>query len=221
MRRQRAAFGDAGPGALDAAPIAFADSAPRVAGMTESLGVEAPIHELLAQRWSPRGFDASRDVSPADLSSLLEAARWGASGGNTQPWRVLVARRGSEDHARVFATLAPGNQLWAGAAPLLIVMLAKTAFPDGKPHPSAEYDAGHAAALLSIQAEALGLSVHQMGGFDKPRLAEEFGLDADLLPKAVIAVGYLDPVADLPEQLAARERAPRTRMALSEFILNP
>ena len=40
MRRQRAAFGDAGPGALDAAPIAFADSAPRVAGMTESLGVD-------------------------------------------------------------------------------------------------------------------------------------------------------------------------------------
>ncbi len=132
-----------------------------------------------------------------------------------------MARRDSEDHARVFETMAPGNQLWAGAAPVLIVMLAKTAFPDGKPHPSAEYDTGQAAAMLSIQAESLGLSVHQMGGFDKARLSEEFGLDADLLPKTVIAVGYLDPNADLPEQLAARERAPRNRLDVSEFILNP
>jgi nitroreductase len=195
--------------------------------VTESVGADktavadAAIHPLLAQRWSPRGFDTRRDVSSEDLASLLEAARWGASGGNTQPWRVLVARRGRPDHGRVFETLARGNQIWAGAAPLLIVMLAKTAFPDGKPHPSAEYDAGQAAALLSIQAEALGLSVHQMGGFDKARLTEEFGLAPDLLPKTVIAVGYLDPDADLPEQLAARERAPRRRMAISEFVLNP
>ncbi len=37
-----------------------------------------PIHEFLAERWSPYAFK-ERPVSEADLRSLFEAARWGAS----------------------------------------------------------------------------------------------------------------------------------------------
>jgi hypothetical protein len=45
-------------------------------------------------RWSPRAF-APREVSPADLKKLFEAARWAASSFNEQPWRFLVGGRGS------------------------------------------------------------------------------------------------------------------------------
>ena len=43
-----------------------------------------PIHDLLADRWSPYGF-VDRPVAQTDLRSLFEAARWAASSYNEQP----------------------------------------------------------------------------------------------------------------------------------------
>ena len=47
-----------------------------------------PIHDLLAERWSPYGFK-DRPVAQADLRSLFEAARWAASSYNEQPWNFF------------------------------------------------------------------------------------------------------------------------------------
>jgi len=45
-----------------------------------------PVHDLIARRWSPYGFE-DRSVPAEDLRSLFEAARWAASCFNEQPWR--------------------------------------------------------------------------------------------------------------------------------------
>lgn len=37
----------------------------------------------------------------------------------------------------------------------------------------------------------------------------------------VVAVGWHDPEADLPEPFASRERAPRVRMPLGQLVLPP
>ncbi|MBJ7454341.1 MAG: nitroreductase family protein, partial [Blastococcus sp.] len=34
----------------------------------------------------PATFDRSAEASPAEVESLLEAARWSPSAGNSQPW---------------------------------------------------------------------------------------------------------------------------------------
>jgi len=39
---------------------------------------------LILERWSPRAF-TDRDVSPADLRIIFEAARWAPSSYNEQP----------------------------------------------------------------------------------------------------------------------------------------
>src|SRR3974390_3469475 len=78
-----------------------------------------PIHELLAERWSPYAFE-DRPVAPDDLRSLFEAARWAASSYNEQPWSYIVATR--EDgpaFAQLLSCLVEGNQVWAKAAPVL------------------------------------------------------------------------------------------------------
>jgi len=178
-----------------------------------------PVHPLLAERWSPRGFDRDHEIGDGDVAALLEAARWAPSAANSQPWRFLVTRRGEDAHARLYAALNPGNQAWAGAASALILVAAQVAADDGTPRPWALYDTGQAVAALVTQAQSHGLSVHQIGGFDAADVRAQFGLDGDLTPVVVIAVGRVDADADLPAHLAARETAPRSRHPVRDLLL--
>lgn len=187
--------------------------------MRKTASTRVPVHPLLAERWSPRGFDQAHELGEDGLTRLLEAARWAPSAGNSQPWRFLVTRRGEQGHDRLFAALAPGNRAWAGAASALVLVVARTAGQDGGPQPWALYDTGQAVAALVTQAQADGLSVHQMGGFDTAAVRAEFGLADTLTPVVVLAIGRRDSTAELPEPLAARETAPRTRHPLSDLLL--
>ena len=187
--------------------------------MSKTADTLVPVHPLLAERWSPRGFDRDHQIGDEHVAALLEAARWAPSAGNSQPWRFLVTRRGEDAHQQLFAALNPGNQAWAGAASALVLVAARTAADDGAPQPWALYDTGQAVASLVTQAQAHELAVHQIGGFDTDAVRAEFGLDSTLTPVVVLAVGQADPDAELPGHLAAREAAPRTRYPLSDLLL--
>jgi len=187
--------------------------------MRKTASTTVPVHPLLAERWSPRGFDRGHQIGDDHVAALLEAARWAPSAGNSQPWRFLVTRRGEHAHDQLFAALNPGNQAWAGAASALVLVAARTADDDGTPQPWALYDTGQAVSALVTQAQANGLAVHQIGGFDSDAVRAEFGLDQALTPVVVIAVGRADPDAELPGPLAAREAAPRTRRPLTDLLL--
>jgi nitroreductase len=180
-----------------------------------------PVHPLLAERWSPRGFDREHELGDEALTALLEAARWAPSSQNSQPWRFLVTRRGEDAHGRLFAALGPGNQAWAGVASALVLVAARTAAADGGPQRWALYDTGQAVAALVTQAQADGLSVHQIGGFDTAAVRADFGLDSTLTPIVILAIGRRDGTAELPEPLAAREAAPRARRPLGDLLLLP
>jgi len=189
--------------------------------LAKSAVTDAPLHPLLAGRWSPRGFDTAHRVDDEMLTSLLEAARWAPSANNTQPWRFVVGHRGEPGFERLVALLAPGNQVWAQSASALILVAAQTENVDGDRLPWALYDTGQAVAALSVQAQALGLAVHQMGGFDIAGATERFGLPDGVVPVVVVAVGRFDEEAVLPEPFAQREQAPRTRQSLESLLLDP
>jgi nitroreductase len=178
----------------------------------------AKLHPLLAGRWSPRGFDRTFELGDDELSTVLEAARWAPSAANSQPWRFLVGRRGDATFAGIVELLMPGNVPWAQHASALIVAVADTT--EAPTSPWALYDTGQAVAHLSVQAEELGLAVHQMGGFDAAGVQSRFGLAAELKPIAVVALGQLDPDAALPEPYYERERAPRERRPVTELLLS-
>ena len=191
----------------------------KVTRMDKSAVTGVPLHPLLANRWSPRGFDAGHAPEPRQLSALIEAARWAPSANNTQPWRFVVASRGEPAYEQLFGVLNPGNQQWAGAAGALILVVAETVTADGEDRPFALYDTGQAVGGLVAQAGHEGLSVHQMGGFDRAAAAERFGLRAGLRPVVVVAVGRHDPAAPLSATFAERERAPRARRPVDELLL--
>lgn len=187
--------------------------------MEKPADVRFPVHELIARRWSPLSF-ADRLVERDQLGSLLEAARWAASSFNEQPWSFFVATREEpERFERLAGCLVPGNQTWARRAPVLMLSVAKQHFErNGKPNRHAFHDVGLAVANLVLQAEALGLAVHQMAGFDADRARSELAIPADHDPVAALAVGYPGEPGDLPEELRGREAAPRTRKALEQFV---
>ena len=83
---------------------------------------DAPILDVLAERWSTRIFDAQTPIDEEALASELEAARWAPSANNTQPWRFVVARRGTGAHAAIVAALMGFNQTWAADAGALGVL---------------------------------------------------------------------------------------------------
>ncbi|NDJ62433.1 MAG: nitroreductase [Chloroflexi bacterium] len=192
-----------------------------MAGTTLSKPAETryPIHDLLRERWSPRAF-ADRPVDPETLGSLLEAARWAPSSRNEQPWRVIVATRAEPAaYARMFGCLKEGNQRWAGRAPVLLLAVAKLEFTEPmSDNRHAAYDVGQAMAHLSVQATALGLSVRQMGGFIPECARETYAIPAGFEPLAMLAIGYLDAPETLPDDLAERERAARTRKPFSAWV---
>ena len=177
-----------------------------------------PIHDLLRRRWSPRAFDP-RAIPPAQVRSLLEAARWAPSSYNQQPWRFLIAAREDEDEfARMLGCLVPGNRVWAGGAPLLVLAVAQLAFDDGRPNRHAAHDVGLAAGQLVLQATALGLFAHQMAGIEADEIRARYALPEGFEPITAIAIGHAGEPATLPDRLREMERSPRTRRSLGDLV---
>lgn len=175
------------------------------------------IHDLLRGRWSPRAF-ARRAVAPEDLLSLFEAARWSPSGLNSQPWSFIVTTADQPEHPKLVEILSGQNQLWAGNASVLVLSVTRLNPERPGANPYSYYDLGQSVAHLSIQAEALGLQVHQMGGFDHDKARELFEIPEGFEPMTVIAIGYSGRVEDLPEPLRERETMARSRKPLSDFV---
>jgi len=178
-----------------------------------------PIHELLARRWSTRAFDASRPVSREQLITLLEAGRWAPSCNGDEPWRYLIwdRKRDPEGFQKAFDCLSENNRKWVKNVPLLMLSCAGSNFAaTGKPNRWTQHDTGAASVSMALQAEALGLAYHQMGGFDAEKARAAFSIPAEYTPMAMIAVGYQASADVLDEETKAKELRPRGRKPASE-----
>ena len=178
-----------------------------------------PIHELLAERWSPYGFE-DRSVDQADLRSLFEAARWAASSYNEQPWSFIVAtRENPEEFARLLSCLVEANQGWAKAAPVLVLGVVSLKFSrNSKDNRAAVHDLGLAAGNLVVEATARGLCVHQMIGILPDKGREVYKIPEHYEAWTAMAIGYKADPAKLPDALKERDLTPRQRKPLSQFV---
>lgn len=190
--------------------------------MTVAVPARQPEHQveaLFVDRWSPRAFTGEA-ISPAELNTLFEAARWAPSSFNSQPWRYLYAHRGTPAFDTFLDVLVPFNQQWARQAAVLIVALsAKTFLRPGTsepvPAPSHSFDAGAAWANLALQASALGWNAHGMGGFDAAKARTALAVPDDYDIELVIAVGRRGDKTLLPESFHGGE-TPNGRRPVSE-----
>jgi nitroreductase len=120
----------------------------------------------------------------------------------------------------MLSVLVEFNVGWAKYAPVLALAVAELAFQrDGNPNRNAFYDVGAASAQLTLEANARGLFVHQMAGFDAQKARQVFEIPTGWEPIAAIAIGYPGDPESLPRSLRERELAPRIRKPLSEFVM--
>lgn len=180
-----------------------------------------PIHELVRARWSPRAF-APNPVEAEKLQSVLEAARWSASGGNMQPWAFLIARKDQEptSFARMVSCLSEGNVPWASQAPVLGIAVASLYRRPEVLNRHAFHDVGMALQNLAFQARALDLYVHFMGGFSPDKARELFAIPPEHEAATMFAIGYQGDPATLAERHRESELTARTRRPLREFVFS-
>lgn len=184
----------------------------------------ASLAEPLRSRWSPSVFDIDHTLGASEIETLLHAAQWSPSAGNSQPWRYVVAPRGSAAHAALVPHLSRGNSGWVPRASLVLLAATQVA-PDAegngpKSADYARYDLGQASAHVTLQARAMGLHAHQFAGFDHEAAAAAFEVPAHMALMAGIAVGAHLVEQDVEEIAVGdreREHRPRVRKPLAEI----
>lgn len=185
----------------------------------KNIETKSSIHELIASRWSGRAYDSEKPVIREQIISLVEAARWAPSCFGDQPWRFIVFDKTSNQSGwdKALGCLAEGNQSWANNAPLLLLVCADSVMSEnGNPNRWGQYDSGAAAENLCLQATALGLMAHQMGGFDADKARTLFAVPEQYTPMAMMAVGYQLAEDKIPNDIKEREYAARARNPIEQ-----
>ncbi|MGF6962305.1 nitroreductase family protein [Paraburkholderia youngii] len=180
-----------------------------------------PIDRQFLERWSPRAF--TQDTIPeSTLLTFLEAARWAPSSYNSQPWRFVYARRGTEHWARFLGFLNEFNRGWAQHAAAILIVLSKRTFtPPGAaaevPLASHSFDTGAAWGYFALQASLSGWKAHGLAGIEREHIRSELAIPEDYAIEAAVAIGRAGDKASLPEALQTRE-TPSPRNPLATFV---
>lgn len=179
------------------------------------------ILNSIKNRFSPRAF-SNKKVENEKMMALFEAARWAPSSYNGQPWRFIYATQDNKElWDKLFDALGEFNQIWVKNAPVLVMVVARKTYE----HNQQEYkhnwhDVGLAVGNMANQATEMGLYMHQMGGFDYQKAAENINLPDELEPVSMIAIGYKGDITVLPEDFQKMENQPRTRKSLDEIVFD-
>lgn len=167
------------------------------------------LSEIFIKRHS--GTDFVPDPISEDLiKALVQSARWTPSSYNDQPWNFIFCDRYSTPEAYLKVLDSIYGQDWVDNVPLLVITVVRPRFLyNDKENDWAEYDTGAAALSMSLLAADVGLMAHQIGGFDREQIQEDFNLPEGYIPLSIIAIGY---EADSEEV----EQAPRERRPVEE-----
>ena len=163
------------------------------------------FYEIAQNRQSCRSYDANRAVEEDKLNAILEAVRLAPSACNGQPYHLTVCR-GEVAKAVAKATMGMGMNKFAADAPVLIVIseepYCKTAALGAKVKGNdyRSIDIGIAAAYLTAEATAQGLSTCILGWLDDAKIREICSLSHPV--RLVITLGY----AKEGDKLRAKKR---------------
>jgi nitroreductase len=157
---------------------------------SQHLRVPDDAVEMIRTVRQARSYD-SEPVSPADVETLLQVARWTGSSRNTQPWHFIVI-----DDPAILKAIADLRQPinWVAQAPLAIAIVLH-----GDQRLSEAYDEGRVTERLLIAARFLGLGGGVAWFGDEAQVAEGkriLGIPPERTARSVVVIGHATSTKD-------------------------
>ena len=168
--------------------------------------------EIAKNRQSCRSYDPTRTVEREKLDAILESVRLSPSACNGQPYHLTVCT-GNTAKQVAQAVMGMGMNKFAADAPVMIVISEENYVASAalgarvKKNDYRSIDIGIAAAYLTAEATAQGLSTCILGWLDDEKIRTICGLDKPV--RLVITLGYAtanDPLR------------PKKRKSLDELV---
>jgi nitroreductase len=159
--------------------------------------------ETVRHRHSVRKYQPDIPVGAEKLHAVLEMACAAPSAGDLQSYRINVVR---DQRLRNELRGAAHDQDFVSEAPVCLVFStdasrSATAFGQRGASLYALQDTTIAAAYAQLAVVAAGMASTWIGDFDEQKVSRLLGLETDLVPVALILVGY---PAELPDPTPRR-----------------
>jgi len=147
--------------------------------------------DVMKSRHSIRAF-AATPIERQKVQAILEAANRAPSAGNLQAYEIYLVTSGRARSAVARAALEQG---FVAQAPIVLVFCAQPGRSAGRYGQRgvrlyAIQDATIACAFAMLAATALGLATVWVGAFDDDSVRRAIGAPAEIVPVAVLPVGY-------------------------------
>jgi putative NAD(P)H nitroreductase len=178
--------------------------------------------QTIKKRRSVHHFLPNKEISKAEIESLIEVVSHSPSGYNAQPWEFVVVqdKKRMQDIQKIAF-----DQAHVSKASAIIIVLGDTNFgrnakvilndwvkygycteeqvpaymnafckkrAESKRREMSIRNCSMAAMTLLLAAEDMGFATCPMMGFNQPMLSEYFGLPEDIIPVLMVAIGYED-----------------------------
>ena len=163
--------------------------------------------ELAAERYSVRSF-SPRAIEPDILRQVLEAGRIAPTAHNSQPQRIKIISDPAD-----LVKVDECTPCRYGAPVVLLICYDQTVcyirqYDDAK---SGEVDASIVTTYLMLAAQDYGLGSCWIMRFDPTKAVELFALPREIVPVAMLALGY-------PSETAAPSARHNDRLPLEKTL---
>ena len=104
--------------------------------------------------------------------------------------------------------MVEGNQGWTtNVAALVFTVVSKSFSKNGSHNRVAEHDLGLAIGNLSVQAQAMGIHLHQMAGIEIEKSRDLLNIPEGFEPVTAIALGYFEGESGVKDRKQVKEIA--------------
>ncbi len=172
--------------------------------------------DVIRNRQSIRAFK-DKDIEHEKINIILESANLAPSAGDLQAYEVVMIKEPQRRYALAKAAL---DQNFIAQAPLNLIFFInpkRSVWRYGQRGAKlySLQDATIAATYAQLSATALGLGSVWVGAFDAKSIIELTGAKEDLVPVAIISIGYPD------EKPVITTRRKIEDLVHDEYLLKP
>lgn len=164
--------------------------------------------ELVEERYSCRSF-STKEVEKEKIEKILKAAKLAPTARNLQPQRILVLTR-KEQLEKLKGCTSYG---W-NASVIMIIFYDKSVSYKRDKYDNKEFgdiDGSIVATHMMLEAQSLGLGTTYIGSFDPDKLIEIYKVPQNLIPVAILPIGY-------PSEEAKPSKLHSKRNKIAEFV---